>query len=89
MELLLLKLRLRMIKIDANFGIKAKCRLCNIGKSDQEHLTQCVFLKIKCPEILSMTEKYSDLFGNDVKKLNNLSVVFQRVLREYEICVEK
>ena len=78
-----------MTKIDANFGIKAKCRLCNIGESDQEHLTQCVFLKIKCPELLSMNENYSDLFGNDVKKLNNLSGVFQKVIREYEICVEK
>ena len=41
-KLLLLKLRLKMTKIYANFGIEANCRLCNIGKSVQEHLTQCV-----------------------------------------------
>ena len=84
-----MKLRLRMIKVDANIGVKSQCRLCSLGPSDQEHLLDCVFMKTKCTELLNMNEKYTDLYGNNVRKLNNLATIFQLVIRENEIFHEK
>ena len=84
-KLLLAKLRCRMVKVDQNYGKKRLCQLCEMGPDDQIHLTQCIFLKLKCPKLLQMTEKYSDLFTGDIGKLNTLASIFEQVLREREI----
>ena len=80
---LLFKLRTRMIKVDHNYGKKNTCKICTIGPDDQIHLTKCLFLRLKCPDI--QTIDYSDIFSDNIDKLNKVAIAFEKVLREREI----
>ena len=87
-KLLALKLRCRMTPVANNQGQKIKCKLCDMGSDDQPHLINCVLLKLRCPDILSSQEEYKDLFGSDVEKIDKLTTLFEKVLREREILLQ-
>ena len=88
-KMLLFKLRSRMVKVNHNFGKKTLCKICNLGPDDQQHLRQCVFMKLKCPEILTSTEEYSDIFGENIQKMDNISKLFEKILRAREVMFEQ
>ena len=48
--------------IGYNFGQKIPCKICNQGQDDQQHLTKCLFLKMRCPELLANNFEYDDIF---------------------------
>ena len=66
-----------MLNVNYNFGQKIKCPLCNI------HLLECLVIKITSPEILNNTKcKYTDLFSDNIEKLNDLSKLIEIAVRK-------
>ena len=89
-KLLLFKLRTKMVHVNHNYGVKSLCKICNQGPDDQDHLTQCLFLKLKVPEILNLKEnEYMDIFGENCTKMKHLAEIFESILRQREILIEK
>ena len=88
-KLLAFKLRCRMTEMSNNYGQKIKCRICDRGSDDQPHLSQCVILKLRCPELLSTQVEYSDLFKSEVRKINNLTTLYEKLLRERELILNQ
>ena len=69
-----------MIDISDNFKngkSDLKCRACKVEIEDQPHLLQCTKL-IEHGEIVQNIPKYSDLFGDDAKKIAAVSKILQR-----------
>ena len=65
-KILLFKLRNRMVQVDGNYGKKNNSsKICLAGPDDQNHLTECVFLSLKCPEIQMID--YNDIYSNDIE----------------------
>ena len=89
-KLLLFKLRTKMIHVNHNYGVKSICKICNQGPDDQEHLTKCLFLKLKTPEILNLKEnEHMQIFGENCTKMSYLSEIFEHILRQREILLDK
>ena len=70
------KLRLRMVRVSNNMGIKGPCPLCKhiitgaVQYDTQEHLIGCVILKEKVQEIRENTEiKMNDIFSDNIMKV--------------------
>ena len=81
--------RSRMIDISDNFKngkSDLKCRACKVEIEDQPHLLQCTKL-IEHGEIVQNIPNYSDLFGDDAKKIAAVSKILQRkftLLKEFK-----
>ena len=90
-KILLYKLRNRMVpNIGHNFGQRIPCKICDTDEDDQQHVfMKCVILKIRCPELLSNTWKYEDIFSDNVAKMTEISEIFEKVLREREIILHQ
>ena len=80
---------IRMIDISDNFKngkSDLKCRACKVEIEDQPHLLQCTKL-IEHGEIVQNIPNYSDLFGDDAKKIAAVSKILQRkftLLKEFK-----
>ena len=87
-KMLLFKLRTRMIDIEDNFGKKTLCAMCKLQPSCQSHLFECIFIKLKCPEIVNSDCEYADIFKNNINKMNILSKIAENIIRQREIILE-
>ena len=47
-----------------NIGKQVLCKLCSIELDTQSHITECIVLKLKCPELLEIDQNISDVFNN-------------------------
>ena len=88
---LLFKIRTRMVQTSNNFGTKALCPLCLTEEDVQDHVIDCIIVKIRCPEVVT-TESMciNDALQNDVKKMHKFAVIFELAWRtREEILFEK
>ena len=82
---LLFKLRTRMMSTPDNFGIKTLCKICSIEEDTTRHLLNCIFLKLKVPEILANNDvNLEDAFKNKIQNMNKLSIVIEKAWRKRE-----
>ena len=77
-----------MVNVGFNYGNKVCCPLCRSQDDTQEHLTQCLLIKLKCKEIFHMTEKYEDIFGSDCKKIIKIAKICESTLRIREELID-
>ena len=71
-----------MIKISENFGQQIPCKLCGLDFDKQSHLTQCIILKLKCPELLELrTEMSTIISGLNMEETDQFLVVYEKALR--------
>ena len=85
-KILLFKLRTKMTKVGYNFGRKTRCPVCKIDTEpdEQSHLLNCLVLKLEISDILSSDNKYDDIFSNNIEKLNNVVLLFEKAIRKRE-----
>ena len=80
--IILFKARTRMLNVSHNYGQKIQCPLCKIEEDDQEHLLNCIIIKLASPEILNNIDiKYTDVFSDNLDKLNEVSKLLEVALR--------
>ena len=79
---LLFKLRTRMVNTADNFGLQIPCKLCGLTLENQSHLTQCIVLKLRCPELLELnTDMSTIIFGQDMKQIEQFLIIYEKALR--------
>ena len=79
---LIFKIRTRMIETPENIGKQVPCKLCNIELDTQSHITECIILKLKCPELLQFEQNISEIFNNG--KVNDVKYyigIYEKALR--------
>ena len=69
-----------MVNVGHNFGQKNNCKLCSIGKDDQENLLQCLILKLRNPALLQDLN-YDDLFNNNLQKQEEIGKIIEKSFR--------
>ena len=75
-------MRTRMIETPENIGIQIPCKLCGIEIDEQTHISQCIILKFRCPEILNINKNMKDiLFSGNPQELNTFSIIYEKALR--------
>ena len=86
---LIFKMRTRMIETSENIGKQIPCKLCDIDLDDQTHIIQCIILKLRCPEILSINENMKNIiFGDNFQELNDFSIIYEKALRIRKILMK-
>ena len=89
-KLTLFKARTNMLNVQYNFGQKKKCPLCKIKEDNQEHLIECLIIKIACPEIGYNTNvKYTDIFSDALEKQINISKLLNIAVRTRKVMLTK
>ena len=79
------------LNVKWNFGDKSMCPLCNVKEDQQEHLLECILIKVRCPKLMENRNqcKYSDIYSSDIKKENNVSELLLEATRSREIYLSK
>ena len=81
----LFRFRTKMVNVGYNFGNKTLCPLCKNGNDDQEHLFECVMIKINCEQLYrSIEETYEDIFSMNTEKLIKISSLCESVTKTRE-----
>ena len=82
-KIILFKARTKMLNVSYNYELKIKCRLCHLGEDDQEHLLECLIIKIECPEILHNTNvKHSDIYSSKIDKQIEITKLLEMAIRK-------
>ena len=76
----LFRLRTRMVNVGHNFGQKYNCKICSIGKDDQENLLQCLILKLRNPALLQDIN-YDDIFNDNLQKQAKIGKIMEKSFR--------
>ena len=77
-----------MVKVGHNFGKKNRCKVCSIGKDDQEHLMQCLMVKLRNPDLLNELN-YNDIFDKDTQKQGAIGKILEKSFRIREEILDK
>ena len=87
----LFKFRTHMVNDSSNFGGTKTCKFCNMNELDnQEHMFNCVIMKLRCKELYNMIDiKYNDIFTNETSKLIKIAKVCHSLLRTREILLQE
>ena len=82
-KIILFKARTRMLNVKWNFGEKILCPLCKIGDDKQEHLLNCILIKLRSPSLFENKNRceYSDIFSSNLTKLNNVAELLHQAIR--------
>ena len=88
---ILFKARTRMLNVKKNFGSSSPCPFCQLHEDDQSHLLECVYIKLSSPVLQENKNKckYSDIFSNDVNKMNDVAELLLQALRAREKLLTK
>ena len=55
------------------------------AKNDQQHITDCLVMKLQCKEAFENKEVlYSDIFSNNIEKMNSIISLIDIALRKRE-----
>ena len=76
--------RTRMTPVGYNYGRKVSCPICKTDAGDtQEHLFNCIILKISCPELYRIQDiKYEDIYSQSLQKLVKVAKICESVARK-------
>ena len=74
------KLRTRMLNLGFNYGKKFSCKICKLGNDDQQHLLQCIKLKMKYP-FITENINYNDIFNTNAEKQENAGNILEKLFR--------
>ena len=69
-----------MVNVGYNFGKKYQCRLCYDGDDDQQHLIQCIRLKIKNP-FIAEDINYNDIFEANEETQGHIGKIMLKLYR--------
>ena len=85
------KFRTHMVNVSYNYGGTKTCKLCNINEMDtQEHIFNCIIMKLKCKELFNMIDaNYDDIFTSDIRKQTKIAKICQSVLRTRELLLQE
>ena len=84
-KILLFKARNWMLNVANNYGRKDQCPLCKINQDSQQHLIECLIIKITCPEIYNNVNiRYEDLYSDNTTKQKQITKLFETAIRKRE-----
>ena len=80
-----------MLSVGSNFGRKSLCPACLLTLDEQNHLGQCMVIKINSPYLLKQTKNpsLSDIFSTDTKLLSDIANTLENVMRTREKIMQK
>ena len=79
---LIFKMRTRMIDTPENIGQHVLCKLCYIEQDTQSHITECIVLKVKCPELLQLEKNFAEILSRGrMKDLKVYVTIYEKALR--------
>ena len=79
-----------MLNVQYNFGQRHKSPLYKIEEDKQEHLLECVILKIASPEILNNIEtEYNDIYSDIIEKQIKISKLLYIAVRKRKAILTK
>ena len=80
-----------MINVGYNYGRKDQCPLCKIGENDQQHLFQCIVLKLAIPELFHNANNvtYEDVFSQNFQKLIEVAKLCEIITRKRDELIAK
>ena len=83
---ILFRFQTRMFKVGHNYGNKIKCPLCKMENDTQEHMFDCVIMKIHCINLYSKKdENHEDIFSLNTKKLEDITKICESISRTHEL----
>ena len=88
---ILFQAQTKMLNVKCNFGNQFFCPLCKLKLDNQEHLLECIMIKVKCPDILENKKKceYNDIYSTKLEKLANISDLLLQAIRMREILLSQ
>ena len=87
-KIFIFKSRTRMLNLGFNYGKKILCKICKHGNDDQQHLLECIKLKMKHP-FITENIKYNDIFESNRKKQDNAGKIIEKLYRARELILEQ
>ena len=79
---LIFKMRTRMIDTPENIGKNILCKLCGIEFDTQTHITECIILRLKCPELLEINSSMDHIIHRGtIEELESFSRIYEQALR--------
>ena len=89
-KIILFKARTKMINVQHNFGQNNKCPLYKLEDDKQEHLLECVIIKIASPEILNKTDaEFNDIYSDNIEKQIKISKLLYIAIRKRKAILTK
>ena len=71
-----------MINTAENFGLQIPCKLCGLDFDNQSHVTQCIVLKLKCPELLELRGDLATTINNqNMQEVELFLKIYEKALR--------
>ena len=71
-----------MIETPENIGKQVLCKLCSIELDTQSHITECIILKLKCPELLQIEKSFTEIMTRGkMKDLDFYIRIYEKALR--------
>jgi len=73
-----------MINVGHNYGRKDCCPLCKIGPNNQQHLFECIIIKLACPELYHNVKNviYENIFSQNLQKLIEAAKLTEIITRK-------
>ena len=75
--------RTRMTNVGHNYGRKSLCPLCKLGDDTQQHMFNCIIMKLSSRELFTnMETKYEDIYSLNLSKLIKVSIICESLARK-------
>ena len=75
-----------MLPVGANYGQDIKCFACQISSDTNQHLLECVMIKLRCPDIIENTDiVLENIYSSDMEKVTKIAKLLRSALRAREL----
>ena len=86
----LFRARTRMLNVQSNYGKHTPCPLCKMEEDSQQHLLECLIIKINNPDILNNVNSiYEDIYSNNIDKQNNITKLIEMAINSRKIILKQ
>ena len=75
-----------MLNVSYNFGQHIKCFMCQLEDDKENHLLECIIIKMSNPKIIENSEAtFEDVFSTDMAKVSKISRLLIQSMRTRDI----
>ena len=83
---LIFRARTGLLNLGFNMGQKIPCFACGLENDENQHVLNCVILKLSCPELMSNRSiSFEDVYSTDLRKVKEVAKLLKVSMRAREI----